>query len=210
MERVLFTLKWIALAWLGLVLVQLGISISSHTNQPALAVFVAHGTSPSGIFAPFSPTTFPSISWIGIAMLSIVFVVLLFLIHVELLPREILRPVLKLLESMGFEIQHKRGRLAVYKPERETSFPKVRRVTVEVQGNVLSSLKSCIVHIFLNMEQWPDDNLNKIAADQGFAIVYDDMDSSSARTPKSLETIIDIRRVHAKSLNLRLLLKALA
>lgn len=213
-ERLLFALKWLTITafFIGLVIM---------TSEFYLSEFQTNTTSSSGTYScppcppSISPANNPSTnvnyvtSWILPLAILVILSLILFMMHVEKLPREIIRPFIKFLESLDFEINYFYGRFISCKPQQESLITKVDKITFQFLGNIFTRVRICIIRVYLKAENLNDIGIKSIAADQGFGIVYDDSDMIKGKISSYLVTSIDVRRVHAKSLNLRLLLNAL-
>jgi len=214
-ERVLFTLKWLALVGFLAIAGYFAFLYTQNNNYSSNMAAPSPGepytSSPPPVYGPepAMPSMFGPISLILLFTIPVFLIFFLFVMHVEQLPREILGPVVKVLKSLGFEISYLDGRYVTCKPLQEDPGMRVREIKLQFPGSAFTSMRTCIVSVSLNQEQIKTIDIKRIAADQGFSLVIADTGPGLANKPPCLVTSIDVRRVHAKSLNLRLLLSAL-
>jgi len=201
-ERLLYAFKWFSLAAFTITVV---FHFMFHPGRNIFNWIEYLGPPEAPYYGLYvSIPTFPFIAITGIIALAI------FVLHVETLPRAILTPILKVVTSLGFDTSFRDGRHAMCTPRRESQMTMVSKIALEFPGNLLSDVKTCMIRVFLAPGVSPRVDIKALAAEQGFIIADETVDAKPEEKTSCFVTAVELNRVHAKSLNLRLLLNFLA
>ncbi len=196
-ERVLLVFKWISLAaFIATAIVFPGINRSRSIPNYGIPE------------VPLSEAiAFSSPVPLIIALSIITFVV--FAVHLETLPRAILLPLSNVVTSFGFHVSFHNGRHATCMPRLESQLAPVIKITLDFPGNLLSNVRTCLIRVYLAPSVLLRVNLRTLAAELGFSSSGELIGGNPEIKAACFSTVAELNRIHAKSLNLLLLLKSL-
>ncbi|MFX0102736.1 MAG: hypothetical protein ACFFCS_24425 [Candidatus Hodarchaeota archaeon] len=126
--------------------------------------------------------------------------------HNRIFPKTIIKPIEAMLNEYGYYQITFNGHVFAFAPRKGENIKYLKVITIFLLGSLISIRNFIRVHLSLDLPIETIQSIQRISRERGFQLKEGREDEKMGRSQLHIEATIPISRIHAKSLNLKLLL----